>query len=307
MKTTQSRLILLAGIAALPFVVGCSSSQSASGTGGGSGSGGSSGSGGAGVPSCPGSDELISDFTSDNGVHQVDGRQGGWYTYGDSSGRGTLSPPQGGAATPDSNVGNTKCSGPGSLHVTAMGFTDWGSAMGVDFVPSVVNDAGAGVKGTYDASKYRGISFWAKAAAGSAIKFVQVSLLDPYTGIPSILPANQTCAYSTNPMDPAMTAKNCSPYLVKFGYGYTGDDLTNVTADYPGHVNDKIDDTWRQFVVLFSETKQDRGNPGQPSPGNKLDVAQLMGMAIQINTDHSTMPPTANDYEVWVDDVAFVK
>ena len=78
-----------------------------------------------------------------------------------------------------------------------MGFRDWGSAMGVDFVPSVTNDAGIAAKGTYDATKYRGIAFWAKAAA--PIPFVQVSVLDPYTASPSILPADQQPASTTRP------------------------------------------------------------------------------------------------------------
>lgn len=290
---------------------GCGSkaANSGNGSGGNSGSGGAgNGSGGSNGPICTASDDdLISDFTTDNGVHQVDNRQGGWYTYGDKSGFGVLMPPEGGSAAPDLTAGNTNCSGPGSLHVIAMTFNDWGAATGVDFVASSMNPLGARAKGTYDATKYRGVAFWAKSAAGKPIKFVQVSFLDPYTAIPSILSNDQACAYSKDPTNPAMTAKNCSPYLVKFGYGYTGDDATAQAEDYPGYVKYEIDDTWRRFEILFSDTKQDRNNPGQQSPGNKLAVSQLTGMAIQVNSDHSTKPPTANDFEIWIDDVSFVK
>jgi len=253
------------------------------------------------APPCPADEDLISDFTMDNGVHPVDGRQGGWYTYGDHNGFGLLDPMEGMGVKPDLTVGNPTCSKEGSLHVTAKNFTDWGAATGVDFKLPVTLDGGGTGKGTYDASKYRGISFWAKAAA--PIKFASVKFTDPYTEIPSVLGDAMSCL--SKPMDP----KNCSPYLVKFGYGYTGSNLDAIMADYPSYKDTKIDTTWKQFVVLFADTKQDRYNLGQKSPGDHLDVAHLEGMAIQVNADFTagaTMPK-ANDFEIWVDDVGFVK
>jgi hypothetical protein len=260
----------------------------------------SSKSGGGSGAVCPVEDDLISDFKIDNGVFPTDGRSGGWYTYGDKSGFGTLIPAEGGGATPDFDTGNPNCSGPGSLHVISTGFADWGSAMGVDFAPKVNTDAGVVAKGPYDASKYKGIAFWARSA--SPIPFVQVSMLDPYTAIPSVIAPEQQCVY-----DASMPAKNCSPYLVKFGYGYMGEALTPVMEDYPKFINTQIDMTWRRFEILFADMKQDRTNPGQPSPGNMLAVSQITGMAIQINTDHSTSPPTPTNWEIWLDDISFVK
>jgi len=280
------------GIAAagLLLAAGCSSKSD----------GGQTADGGP-ISGCPVMDDLISDFNMDNGVYPVDGRTGGWYTYGDKSGRGTLDPAEGGAATPDLETGNPNCSttGTGSLHVISMGFADWGSAMGVDFAAKVNTDAGV-AKGTYDASKYKGISFWARSA--SPIPFVQVSLLDPYTAIPSVLSVDQQCIY-----DSSMPEMNCSPYLVKFGYGYMGEALTPVMEDFPKFIGVGIDTTWRRFEILFSDMKQDRTNPGRQSPGNTLAVSQITGMAIQVNTDHSTVPPTPTNWELWLDDVAFVK
>jgi hypothetical protein len=259
---------------------------------------GSKSNGGA-TGNCPAMDDLISDFKMDNGVFPIDGRQGGWYTYGDKSGFGTLMPPEGGAAAPSLDTGNPNCSNAGSLHVTSMGFADWGSAMGVDFVPSVMTDAGTTAKGTYDASKYRGIAFWARAAA--PIPFVQVSVLDPYTQDRTTLPPDMACRYA------AGMPNNCSPYLVKFGYGYMGEALTPVMEDYPKFINTQIDTEWRRFEILFSDMKQDRTNPGLQSPGNMLDVAHINGMAIQVNTNHDTSPPTPTNWEIWLDDVSFVK
>ena len=249
---------------------------------------------------CPAMDDLISDFKMDNGVFPVDGRSGGWYTYGDKAGFGTINPPEGGAALPDLDTGNPNCSGPGSLHVISMGYNDWGSAMGVDFMPKVVTDAGDVAKGTYDASKYKGIAFWARSAA--PIPFVQVSVMDTYTIPESVLPLDQHCSYSSG-----MPDVNCSPYLVKFGYGYMGEALTPVMEDYPKFINTQIDTTWRRFEILFADMKQDRTNPGRQSPGNMLAASQITGMAIQVNTDHSTVPPTATNWEMWLDDVSFVK
>ena len=252
-------------------------------------------------PICPTNpDDVISDFNLDNGVHQVDGRSGGWYTYGDMSGRGTLVPAQGAKVNPDLTVGNTdNCPGDlGSLHVKAMGFIDWGAAFGVDFVPAVPTDAGVMAKGTYDATKYKGVSFWAKASA--PVRFVQVSFKDPYTDVPSILPdiVTQWCVFQ------GKMPNTCSPYLVKFGYGYETD--ANVAADYPAYARYKLDTTWKRFEVLFADTKQDRYNLGQKDPGDKLNLAQLTGMSIQANSDQSTVPPTANDWEIWIDDVTFI-
>jgi hypothetical protein len=243
---------------------------------------------------------LISDFTMDNGVSPVEGRRGGWYTYGDKSGFGVLAPPEGGNAPPDLTIGNPNCSGPGSLHVTAMNFRDWGAATGVDIMPKVTPDGSASgaVKGTFDASKYRGVAFWAKAAA--PVPFVQFKFTDPWTDVPSVLPVDQQCVF-----DATMPTKNCSPYIVKFGYGNEGEDAG--ATDFPHYTDYKIDVAWKRFEVLFADTKQDSFNPGQQSPGNKLDITQIMGMALQVNSDHSTMPPTPNNFEIWVDDVSFIK
>src|SRR4051812_3176789 len=86
--------------------------------------------GGGGAAGCPTADDLISDFAVDNGVSQVDGRQGGWYTYGDSLGVFANAPK---GYNVDFDVGNAKCSGIGSLHVKGTGFADYGAATGVDF------------------------------------------------------------------------------------------------------------------------------------------------------------------------------
>lgn len=241
-------------------------------------------------PDCTAStDDLIADFTTDNGLNPVKGRSGGFYVYGDPN--GMFDPPKNGdAAYPiDSANGNTECSGPGSFRAKASGFSQWGAAMGTDFVPK-----SAGHKGTYDASEYKGVSFWAKA--GAPLTGVQVSFPDVYSdggADPSVIDANtSTCVYV------AGAPNNCSPYLVKFG------DMA-----FPGYAAAQIDTTWKRFYVLFSDTKQDPNNLGfHRANADAPDLLHLTGMAIQVNAKYDSKgTASANDFELWIDDVAFIK
>ena len=77
-------------------------------------------------------DDLIADFTTDNGLNPVDGRQGGFYVYGDGSLAGQFDPPnvKGQPYPIDKTTGNPTCSGPGSFHVHATGWGVWGAALG---------------------------------------------------------------------------------------------------------------------------------------------------------------------------------
>jgi hypothetical protein len=269
---------------------GCKSSSSAAGDGGQKADVGT-------IANCPvGTDDLISDFTTDNGIAASDGRRGGWYVYGDTF--GTYDPPKiDGAAYPiDTTVGNPSCSGPGSLRLKATGFTGFGAAMGTDFKPRTATDAagGLGPKGTYNASAYRGIAFWAKSAA--PMKLVQVKFPDVNTDTEAPDHENPTCILN------AASAMNCSPYLVKFG-----DPADAGAGEFAKYSNVQIDTGWKRFEVLFADTKQDPTNPGYKPTPDKLDVTRLLGMAIQINADFSTTPPTANNFELWIDDVQFIR
>jgi hypothetical protein len=238
--------------------------------------------------------DLIADFSVDNGLAPLDGRQGGFYTYGDpSETSGTplavLAPPEGGPDPIDATVGNA-CSTPlGSFHVTATGFKVWGAATGTNFVPLMADGM---TKGTYDASKYKGISFWAKATA--PLTGVQVSFPDVWTdAAANPTPLNASffpCVYVAGALS------NCSPYLVKFG-----DPL------FPAYMNTQIGTTWTKFDILFADTQQDADNGGQGSPTMMLDVAHLTSMAIQVNAIHNAdSSVTANDFSLWIDDIFFL-
>ena len=239
-------------------------------------------------------DDLIADFKDDNSLHSADGRQGGFYVYGDGSLNGKFEPAlvSGQPYPTDPSTGNTECSADkGSFHTKATGWGVWGAALGTDFMPL----DSAGIKGSYDASKYRGISFWAKSAA--PLMRVQVSFPDIYTdggasfaGKDAADAGISQCVYAPD------EKVKCSPYLVKFADG-----------KFPAYKDYQIDTTWKRFDVFFADTQQDQYNKGFHTPEDKIDIAHLTAMAIQANADFSTSPPTPNDFEIWVDDVYFIK
>jgi hypothetical protein len=286
----------------------------------------------AAVASCiGGAEDLLADFSVDNSLSPVGGRKGGFYVYGDESTTGQFDPPNvSGKPYPiDKANGNPHCSGPGSFHLKATGWGNWGAALGVDLVarPSELIDGGTpvdshdggpgaiavdadgtvaapqGPKGTYDASKYKGISFWAKAS--KPLIGVQVSFPDAYSdaaasfaGLPDMKDASFTsCVYIQDPR------YNCSPYLVKFG------------ADneyFPSYMTYSIDTTWKRFDVYFADTRQDRYNIGfhaaaNPKKETNVDLKHLTSFAIQVNAIYVGGAPTANDFEIWVDDVYFIR
>jgi hypothetical protein len=287
-------LALLSLTSAGLLAAGCKSDGGGGGTGG-TGGGQGGGAGGGLLANCPQNfpDDLISDFEADNSIAAVDGRQGGWYTYGDDA--GTFTPSTGYEIAP---IGNPGCSPNGSLHVKATGFALWGAAAGTDFKPRAAGaDGGLGRKATYDATKYRGIAFWAKGSA--AIMNATVKFPDVYQDPEAAPTPGDACLYTPGSL------YNCSPYLVQFGR--KGD--AAVDALFSGYMNHQIDTTWKRFEVLFADTKQDPGNPGfSMPPADKLAVDKLAGMAIQMNANYdATGTPSANDFEIWIDDVSFIK
>jgi hypothetical protein len=256
-----------------------------------------------GCPPVP--DDLISNFELDNGLAPVGGRQGGWYTYGDDVGSFATAS----GFDIDFANGNPNCSPDASLHLKGTGFSMWGAATGVDWKPRPSDgDGGYGDKMTYDASGYRGVAFWAKASA--PLDGVQASFPDLYTD--KAAPKHDM----PNPTDPSMFEcmdctceyaagfpNNCSPYLVKFGL--KGDAAADTL--FSGYASYQLDTTWKRFQVLFVDTRQDPGNGGYHPPGDRLTADKLTAMAIQINADYATGLPVARDFEIWIDDVYFIK
>jgi hypothetical protein len=287
--------ILAACVAVL--LAGCATDAPLkSGTGGSGAGSGTGGAGGNAVVSCGSDnpDDLIADFAMDNGDHPADGRSGGWYVYGDDN--GTFDPPKSTDPTVpypiDKAGGNPTCSGGGAFHVKATGFSGFGAAAATDFVAQVKPM----VKGTYDATKYKGVSFWAKAAA--PVKFVQVKFPDVFSDAqadPTTL--NPTYFACTNSL--CGFNNGCSPYIVKLSS--SSDDL-----NYPAYMTTQIDTSWKRFDILFADAKQDKYCTGY-NPVMMLDLKHLVGFAIQVNADFTVTPTAPNNFEMWIDDVRFIR
>jgi hypothetical protein len=282
MRFNERRIFAALAFAGFGIGVGCASSPAGKGNPGGQG-----GAGGTGAQcGSTNPDDLISDFKDDNGIAQVAGRIGGWYVYGDDN--GAFVPPKAKTDTSpypiDKTVGNPTCSDVGSFHLKGTGFNIWGAAAAVNFVAEV----SPMIKGSYDASMYKGISFWAKATK-MPVPFVQVKFPDVNTEqkVPS-----PKCILSASGLP-----NNCSPYLVKLG----------VISEFPNYATTQIGTSWQRFDILFADAKQDMYNTGYVPMPDKLDVAHLLGFAIQVNANFSTFPVAANDFDIWIDDVRFIR
>lgn len=153
-------------------------SSSSAGGGGGQpggdtgGGGGAGGGGGGGAPQCdvlevlPGEDldlSMIDDMEDgDIDIPEGDGktpRSGAWFMFGDDT--------EGAILTPEDKAGlvqelpSPRPEGDGestmAVHTSGEGFADWGAGIGVNLLG----------EGYYDASEYRGLTFWGRAEEGT--------------------------------------------------------------------------------------------------------------------------------------------
>jgi hypothetical protein len=138
------------------------SGGTASGAGGG---GGSAGAGGAPVVDPVG---VLDGFEDDDIIlEQTAGRGGVWYLFNDGS-AGTVGPSP---LVCSKLSGAPAALGMYAMHITATGFTGYGSGLGVDFV--------AGKK-PYDGSKLSGVRFWARVGEGKNTRH-RIQLVDAST------------------------------------------------------------------------------------------------------------------------------
>jgi hypothetical protein len=134
-----------------------------------------SGDAGGDASACPdavgsGTLEVIDDFEDGDGaIRAQDQRSGGWFTFND--GTGTQTPAPGEPVVPGAG-GDGSAVG---LATTGNGFSDFGAAIGADFI-----DVGGAVCG-YDASNYRGIAFSAVSLFAGAASVMRVNVTTPAT------------------------------------------------------------------------------------------------------------------------------
>ncbi len=255
-----------------------------SGGGNPTGAGGNTGTGGQ--PGLPPPENLISNFedTVATVVHAgTPERNGYWYSYNDGV-SGCVQDPQAAqklqtppiiaevfessspATFPGNGSGSTK-----AIHSTWDGCTTWGAGVGADLNQPAVADGGTydGPKVVYDASGYKGLTFWAMAASGSETHLrVKVNMSD-----------------ETKEVDGGL----CKEDGVAHAVGKCSDAWGQVFT-LPGN------GSWAKINVDFSDhTKFKQEGWGDVFPWDPTHV-----VSIQIQ---STM--TGEAYDLWVDDVYF--
>jgi hypothetical protein len=113
--------------------------------------------------------DTIADFEMGSAdINAAPGRKGSFYTYNDMTAMGVEVPPMASTVTPVEIPGG-RCTSKFSLHISAKGFTSWGAGFGSDIaygLDGAAADAGT-PRGSYDASAYTGIVFWARSEPGS--------------------------------------------------------------------------------------------------------------------------------------------
>lgn len=173
-----------------------------------------------------------------------DGRVGQWYTFHDAT-EGTLNPEQGTTPAMEPIAGQRCGTSAKAMRVTGSGFSDFGAGFGfaLRYGPG---DAGASMELPYDASRFRGVTFWGRIGETS-IGTVRVSIGDKWSrpdgGVCTTTPASgPTACYDT------------------FGAPFT---LTT---------------TWQRFSIDFGQLQQRAF--GLPRPA--LDTSQVMNLEIAI-------------------------
>ena len=193
----------------------------------------------------PGVVDYLDDMEDGNAmILGRDGRQGEWYTYHDTT-SGTLNPDMGTVPTMETIPGRRCGTSTRAMRVTGSGFTDWGAGFGFDmrYGPG---DAGVSMQLPYDASRFRGFTFWGRIG-DTSISTIRVGIGDrwsrPDGGVCTTIPTlGPNACYDT------------------FGASFT---LTTV---------------WQRFSIDFGQLQQ--RSFGLPRPG--LDTTAVMTFEIAI-------------------------
>ncbi|WP_437708633.1 hypothetical protein WMF45_30715 [Sorangium sp. So ce448] len=160
--------------------------------------------------------EMIDDMEdNDNAILADGGRVGYWYTFNDATEGAMQTPPpdpEGTGAEPFTMTAlePARAQSMYAARSWGEGFTEWGAGFGFDL------NSPEGVKASYDASAYTGITFWAKLGAGSGTS-ATVMISDPGTD-----PAGGACS------------DKCDAWQKTFA----------------------ATEEWQQFTIPFAELKQ---------------------------------------------------
>ena len=199
------------------------------------GAGAPSGTAGAGGGSV-GSASLVDDMEDGDGsIPETDGRVGAWYSYNDGTGMQT---PADGTDMTMTAIQPARGSSAFAASSNGSGFTDWGAGFGFDLKNEGVTRL------TYDASRFTGLSFWAKAGPGSTTQ-MRFTIADEDTS-----PDGGICQAALMECD-----------------------------DHFGQ-NVALTEEWQNFTYRFSDLKQD--GFGKPFPAFKPD--KIYGLQFEAGT-----------------------
>ncbi|MES1206965.1 MAG: hypothetical protein ABUS79_13595 [Pseudomonadota bacterium] len=165
-----------------------------------------------------------------------DGRNGGWYTFKDTT-AGTLNPDMGQPVVMETIPGGRCGTSTHAMRVTGSGFSEWGSGFGFGFKTMVTN--GVYENARYDVSAARGITFWARKGETS-VDSVRLGIGDQWS-----VPQGGHCDLTVT-----LGPTACWDHF---------------TAPVP------LTTTWKRYTFQFGELQQ--RNFGIPRPS--LDLANV--------------------------------
>lgn len=248
-------LVLCCGVLLAAGAAGCTNSSMCGDAGvPDAGMGGAGGAGGAPVLAslaagcsdpAPGPLDYLDDMEDgDAMILGRDGRQGAWYTFHDQT-EGTLNPAQNTTPTMEPIPGKRCGTSAKAMRVTGSGFTDWGAGFGFAFHYGA-GDGGVSMELPYDASRFRGFTFWGRIGETS-IDTIRIGVGDKWSR-----PDGGVCTVS-----PSLGPNACYD---TFGASFT---LTT---------------TWQRFSIDFGQLQQ--RSFGLPRPA--LDTSNVMTFEIAI-------------------------
>jgi hypothetical protein len=205
-------------------------------------------------------EELIDSVDDNQLPHLIattHGRNGYWFSVNDGTTGGTQSP----SGDPFSMTAGGVDGSPFAAHLTGQGFTDWGIYMGF-----TLNKSPQGLKYTYDARAYKGVSFWAKLG----------------------------------PTDMCAPASDC--HILRFNVSTRDTDPRgNVCTFCDDHFGTwlTLTTSWQKYTVLFSDFAQEGwGVPG-PGEGLRFDASRTYEVQFLVQ-------PAGKPFDYWIDEVSFV-
>jgi chitinase len=218
----------------------------------------------AGAVKATGNDNLIDDFEAqENGamchlIHDGDGRDGNW-----SWGKDTASPSGAVNVAFEAPGNGSKAGSNKSLHVTGTGLNGYGGYVAVPLAAC------------YDASAYKGISFWLKGNVGAA-PYVKVSLATPKT-VPMAEGGDDSCN----------TGLQC---------------YNHFTTQYF-----RVSEVWTRYAFTWAQLAQGWDNTGGAIPRDYQPQKEITGLSFApVWPDEDPKAPIqGKSFDFSIDDVSF--